>query len=112
MTSAIFFKLSTFTHIDARIQGQFGIGVLNRTKTLQVIKFLSRLPSTPSNFSSQYSKPSLAETCLERTSLVDGFQAIIALALAPPTDVPTPRISVKACALPSPTKEIGSGLFL
>ena len=66
---------------------------------------LSRLPLTPSNLSSQYPKPSGAVTWPERTSLVSGFQAMMALARAPPADVPTRRIACRAPLRCSGVKE-------
>src|SRR4030067_102293 len=53
---------------------------------------LSLFPVTPSNFSNQYSKPAPAGIWPERTSLVDGFQAITALALAPPAHMERIRL--------------------
>ena len=50
----------------------------------------------PSNFSSQYPKPSGAVTWPERTSFVSGFHAMIALARAPPAEVPTRKMSGRA----------------
>ena len=69
------------------------------------------LPLTPSNFSNQWLNPGGASSWPERTSAVLGFQAINALALAPPADVPTRRIVCNARSRSGSWKEVAKPFF-
>src|SRR4030067_551759 len=73
---------------------------------------LSLFPVTPSNFSSQYSKPAPAGIWPERTSLVDGFQAITALARAPPAGIAKPLDHIDRIRLPALSGQPGINQYV
>ena len=95
--AAVLLEQPALGHRDAGRACHQRVGVLDRAVPLRVLELLVLVAGHAVELQQPVLEAGPAAIWPERTSLVFGFQAITALARAPPADVPTLRMSRSAC---------------